>query len=202
MLFALAKPAEFHLAEVEEEKAIRTIARILTLTVFLGASATSAETDDEQTFKLCTPSNTVWPTFGTSDGAMIKSISAHIEERLQNAGIWTQSQDGKVRNMLAFKVTAEPSERRVYVLEAMYFKMVVLLPMAVRLLEPGGSLSPRRMDTGVHLARTWARMEFGQMTGEAKLLAHVDRMVDLFIKDYQRAQRTDSCLWLRNPDAE
>ena len=105
--------------------------------------------------------------------------------------------------MLAVRMTVEPNERRFYVLEAKYFKMVVLPPLALRMLkQPGGSLSPHQMDSGVSLASTWARMEFGQMSSEEKLLDHVDRMVGLFIKDYQRAQQTDTCLWLRNPDAE
>ena len=177
------------------------IARILILAVVLSASTTNADTDDLLTFRLCTPSNTVWATFGTPESWNVKSISARIEERLQNAGIWTRSQDGKVRNMLAVTMTVEPNERRVYLLEAEYFKNVVLVPLAVRMLKAEG-LGPRRMDSGMSLARTWAFMEFGQMDSKADLLAHVDWVVDHFIREYHRAQRTESCLWLRSPDAE
>ena len=137
--------------------------------------------------------------FGGSEG-VVKSISEFVNQRLQGAGIWTESHDGKVRNMFGIKMTVEPSEGRSYVLEAMYFRMVVLVPMMGKILEPG-NLSSQQMDPGVNLARTWAHMEFGQMGSKAELLAHVDKVIDRFIAAYDRAQRTESCRWLRGPGA-
>ena len=174
---------------------MRTIIRCVALGFALVAHATNAETSEDLTFKLCTPNNTVHGSFGSSEG-VVKSVSEFVNQRLQGAGIWTESHDGKVRNMFAIKMTVEPSERRFYVLEAMYRKMVVLIPMVARILEPG-DLSSQQMDPGVNLARTWAHMEFGQMGSEAELLTHVDKMTERFIEAYHRAQRTESCRWLR-----
>ena len=130
----------------------------------------------------------------------MKSISEFVNQRLQAAGIWTQSHDGKVRNMFGIKMTVEPSEERSCVLEAMYFRMVVLVPMMGKILKLG-NLRSQQMDPGVNLARTWAHMEFGRTGSEAELLAHVDKMTDRFIEAYHRAQRTESCRWLRGPGA-
>ena len=177
---------------------MRAIAGYLALAFTLMVHPSGARSGDDLAFKLCTPSNMVWPSFGTSDGE-VKEISALVRERLQGAGIWTESHDGMVRNMFGIRMTTEPTERRFYVLEATYWKMVVLVPMVGKLLK-GGKLSGDEMDPGVSLARTWERMEFGQVGTEAKLLAHIDRMTEVFIEEYQRAQRTDACRWLRRPE--
>ena len=176
---------------------MRTVLRCVALGFALVAHATNAETGEDLTFKLCTPNNTVHGSFGSSAG-VVKSISEFVNQRLQGAGIWTESHDGKVRNMFAINMTVEPSERRFYVLEAMYLKMVVLAPMVGKMLKPG-NMTSQQMAPGVNLARTWAHMEFGQMGSEAELLAHVVKMTDRFIEAYHRAQRTESCRWLRGP---
>ena len=104
---------------------MRTILRFVVLGFALVAHATNAETGKDLTFKLCTPNNTVHSSFGSSEG-VVKSISEFVNQRLQGAGIRTESHNEKVRNMFAIKMTVEPSERRIYVLQAMYLKMVVL----------------------------------------------------------------------------
>ena len=124
---------------------------------------------------------------GSSEG-LVKSLSEFVNRRLQCAGIWTESHGGKVRNMFAIKMTVEPNERRSFVLEAMYFRMVVLVPVMGRVLKPG-DLTSQQMAPGVNLARTWAHMEFGQLGSEAEMLAHVDKMTERFIETYDRAQR-------------